>query len=1224
MGEDKQDLTAVATRPGDPGGQGRQLRAGLDGGRPRAAVTTTAQRLLAIFEKARDAILICDDDGRYLAANHAAGLLTGHTPEELTRLCLWDLTPPAMAEQGRAVWREFLARGELDGEYALLRRDGGEVQVEFRAVANIWPGAHMSMLRDVGRRKEQERLRQRDEDRLESLLRISQYRTASDQELLDYALEEAIGLTDSKFGYIYHYSEEHQEFVLNTWSRGVMAQCAVAQPQTVYDLHKTGVWGEAVRQRRPMVINDFGAPHPLKRGYPPGHVALRKFCTVPVIVDERIVAVAGVANKAADYDDADVRQLTLLMDSVWKMLERRRAEQRLEESERRFRTLVDSAPEAIFIQTDGRFAYVNQAAVRLYGAGAADDLLGAAVIERFHPDDRQKVRERIRDLNQAKLSVPLIEERILRLDGAVVDVEVSAVPFCYQGRDGALVFARDVSERKRAERAMRESEEMMRSIFRAAPIGIGVVSRRVLLDVNERFCEMTGYAKEEIIGQNAVMLYPTREEFDYVGAEKYRQIAERGTGTVETRFKRKDGRAIHVLMSSTPLNPSDLAAGVTFTALDITERKRDEQALRQSRDLLQSTIDSLSSHMAILDEHGAIIAVNAAWRKFGQSNGFGAQNHGVGENYLEICREARGNWSSEAPLVAQAIGDILAGRREFYYLEYPCHGPGEERWFALRMTSFASGGLLRVVMSHENITQRRHAENALRQSEEKFRLVYSASPDAININRVDDGLYLDINEGFTRLTGYTRDDVLGRSSLELNIWHDPADRQRLVAGLREKGYYDNLEAKFRRKDQSVGAALMSARLIEIGGQSCIISITRDISDMKRVADEKARLEAQLRQAQKMEAIGTLAGGIAHDFNNILGAIIGYTELAQELTREGASNADELAQVLRSADRARKLVQQILTFSRKVESDRRPLSLNKIVRQSVGMLEHTLPKMIRIETDLAADLRPVCADGNQIEQIILNIAGNAADAMPDGGRLLIETQNAILGEEYCRLHLDARPGQYAMLQISDTGRGMDQRTREQIFDPFFTTKEVGKGTGLGLAIVYGIVKDHGGHVSCYSEPDLGSTFKIFLPAQQGPDDQPPAGQELSVALLRGNETILLVDDEPDLRRLGVHVLASAGYNVLAAGSGEEALELFKASAGRIDLLVMDLGMPGMGGHRALKEILAIDPRAKVIIASGYAANGQVKASLQSGAAGYVAKPFRRVDLLLTARNVLDAK
>jgi len=1224
MGEDKQDLTAVATRPDDPDGQGRQPRAGLGGGRPRAAVTATAQRLLAIFEKARDAILICDDDGRYLAANPAAGLLTGYRLDELTKLCLWDLTPPAMAEQGRAVWREFLARGELDGEYALRRKDGGEVQAEFRAVANIWPGAHMSMLRDVGRRKEQERLRQRDEDRLESLLRISQYRAASDQELLDYALEEAIGLTGSKFGYIYHYSEQRQEFVLNTWSKDVMAQCAVVQPQTVYDLHKTGVWGEAVRQRRAIVINDFDAPHPLKRGYPPGHVALGKFCTVPVVVDERIVAVAGVANKAADYDDADVRQLTLLMDSVWKMLERRRAEQLLAESERRFRTLVDSAPEAIFIQTDGRFAYVNQAAARLYGAGAADDLLGAAVIERFHPDDRQKVLGRIRELNQAKLAVPLIEERILRLDGAVVDVEVSAVPFCYQGRDGALVFARDVSERKRAERAVRQSEEMMRSIFRAAPIGIGVVSKRVLLDVNERFCEMTGYAKEEIIGQNAVMLYPTREEFDYVGKEKYRQISQRGTGTVETRFKRKDGRVIHVLMSSTPMNPHDLAAGVTFTALDITERKRDEQALRQSRDLLQSTIDSLSSHMAILDEHGAIIAVNAAWRKFGQSNGFGAQNHGVGDNYLAICRQARGNWSSEAPLAAQAIEDILAGRREFYYLEYPCHGPGEERWFALRMTSFASGGLLRVVMSHENITQRRHAENALRQSEEKFRLVYSASPDAININRVDDGVYLDINEGFTRLTGYTRDDVLGRSSLELNIWRDPADRQRLVAGLREKGYYDNLEANFRRKDQSVGAALMSARLIEIGGQSCIISITRDISDMKRVADEKARLESQLRQAQKMEAIGTLAGGIAHDFNNILGAIIGYTELAQELTHEGASNADELAQVLRSADRARKLVQQILTFSRKVESDRRPLSLNKIVRQSVGMLEHTLPKMIRIETDLAADLRPVCADGNQIEQIILNIAGNAADAMPDGGRLLIETQNAILGDEYCRLHLDARPGQYAMLQISDTGRGMDQRTREQIFDPFFTTKEVGKGTGLGLAIVYGIVKDHGGHVSCYSEPDLGSTFKIFLPAQQGPDDQPPAGQELSVALLRGNETILLVDDEPDLRRLGVHVLASAGYNVLAAGSGEEALELFKASAGRIDLLVMDLGMPGMGGHRALKEILAIDPRAKVIIASGYAANGQVKASLQSGAAGYVAKPFRRVDLLVTARGVLDAK
>jgi CheY-like chemotaxis protein len=274
--------------------------------------------------------------------------------------------------------------------------------------------------------------------------------------------------------------------------------------------------------------------------------------------------------------------------------------------------------------------------------------------------------------------------------------------------------------------------------------------------------------------------------------------------------------------------------------------------------------------------------------------------------------------------------------------------------------------------------------------------------------------------------------------------------------------------------------------------------------------------------------------------------------------------------------------------------------------------------------LAPDLELINADPNQMEQVIMNLATNAADAMPDGGQLVIETQNLTLSEEYSRGHLEVRPGRYVLLMVSDTGHGITPQTLEHIFDPFFTTKDVGKGTGLGLSTVYGIVKGHGGHVYCYSEPGLGTTFKVYLSVYQPEAATPPREMNLPKHLLQGKETILLVDDEQALRDLGSHTLAAKGYRVLTASSGEECLDICRAQGSGIDLVLLDLGMPGMGGHKALKAILAINPKAKVVIASGYSANGLVKASLESGAAGFVAKPFRQLDLLATIRSVLDKR
>jgi two-component system cell cycle sensor histidine kinase/response regulator CckA len=396
----------------------------------------------------------------------------------------------------------------------------------------------------------------------------------------------------------------------------------------------------------------------------------------------------------------------------------------------------------------------------------------------------------------------------------------------------------------------------------------------------------------------------------------------------------------------------------------------------------------------------------------------------------------------------------------------------------------------------------------------------------------------------------------------------------------------------------------------------------DITKAKQPAVERQRLEAQLRQAQKMEAVGTLAGGIAHDFNNLLQAIHGYTELLLLDKKETDSGHDELQGILRAAKRGAELTQQLLTFSRKEGSELSQLDLNSEVQRTIQLLERTIPKMIEIEFFPAGDLKPAYADSAQIEQVLLNLAVNAKDAMPDGGKLTLATGNALLDEEFCRTHAGAQPGDYVSLTITDTGRGMDNATLEHIFEPFFTTKGLAAGTGLGLAMVYGIVKSHGGYIECTSEPERGTSFKIFLPdagSDPGPERVKP---QQSLAPIGGTETILLVDDESFIRDLGEQMLTKFGYRVLTSPDGETALELYLGRADEIDLIVLDLIMPGMGGRKCLERLRELDLKTPVLIASGYPSDRSTRESIEAGAVGFVAKPFKLLRLLEAVRAALD--
>jgi signal transduction histidine kinase/CheY-like chemotaxis protein len=456
----------------------------------------------------------------------------------------------------------------------------------------------------------------------------------------------------------------------------------------------------------------------------------------------------------------------------------------------------------------------------------------------------------------------------------------------------------------------------------------------------------------------------------------------------------------------------------------------------------------------------------------------------------------------------------------------------------------------------------------------------------------------------------------------------PAESQEEFRGFRERirsgQTLDGVEVRRQKRDGTpIDYSIYASPLHDAEGRiSGNIAVLVDITERKRAEAEREKLQAQLFQAQKMESIGTLAGGIAHDFNNLLTVILGYSDLLLIRKDERDPAYADVAKINLAARNGADLVKRILTFSRKSEISPRPVNLNHEIEQAKKLLTRTIPKMIEIKLKLSDKLATVNADPTQMEQVLMNLAVNARDAMPDGGELTIETENATLDKEYCGMHLGVKPGDYVLMSVSDTGHGIGKETLNHIFEPFFTTKGIGQGTGLGLAVVFGIVEQHGGHITCYSELGQGTTFRIYLPVIQNetkaetPTDMP--------VLPRGTETILLVDDEEMITDVGKRILERSGYSVLTAADGKKALKLYRKEREKISLVILDLLMPEMGGNECLQALRKIDPQVKVLVASGFAAEGRTKDAIETGAKGSVRKPYDMRQFLQAVREVLDAE
>jgi len=521
-----------------------------------------------------------------------------------------------------------------------------------------------------------------------------------------------------------------------------------------------------------------------------------------------------------------------------------------------------------------------------------------------------------------------------------------------------------------------------------------------------------------------------------------------------------------------------------------------------------------------------------------------------------------------------------------------------------------------------DVTARKQAERALRESEQSFSQLFESAPVPMAyVSDVGDFKGTTWNEAWYRTFGYYREQADGRSGNDIGLWVDPSDRSRFIELANRQNYVADFETLLRRRDGAVRDCSLFARFIDKTGHRLLMAVYLDITDRKRVDEEREKLQAQLNQAQKMESVGRLAGGVAHDFNNMLGAILGYTELGML----GVSPTDPihgtLKDIQKAALRSADLTRQLLAFARKQTVTPKVLDLNETLEGMLKMLRRLIGEDIDLVWLPGKNLGRVRMDPSQIEQLLANLCVNARDAIYDTGKITVETGAVTFDETYCAAHVGSVPGEYVLLAVSDNGGGMDAETLSHLFEPFFTTKAVGKGTGLGLATLYGIVKQNNGFIDVCSEPGQGTTFKIYLPRHATGagrttkmDVTPPAE--------RGQETILLVEDEPMILDIATTMLDRQGYTVMAAATPGEAIRLAREHAGEIHLLMTDVVMPEMNGRDLAKNLLSLYPNLKCLFMSGYTADVIAHHGVLDEGVQFIQKPFSVQTLAVKIREVLD--
>lgn len=881
----------------------------------------------------------------------------------------------------------------------------------------------------------------------------------------------------------------------------------------------------------------------------------------------------------------------------------------LHEQAELYNLLTEHAHEFIRLhQVDGRSVYASRSVERLYGRAPA------TLFEFAHPDDRGAGQAWWQEVLAGGNPGRLLW-RVRDSQGGWRWLETSGSLVRFGGQPHVLTVCRDITERKEAEERLQRSEAQAHRALDTIPVQIWSGPADGTLDYcNYPWRAYAGLTLEEIKGDGWQQILHPEDREGVLNA--WRESMTSGKPYErEERHRRADGTYHWFLCRGLPLRDAEGRVERWYGAnTDIEDRKHAEHALRESeRTLNEAQRIAHLGHWEQDLETGRITASDEAYHIFGLTP---QEDLRTWEAWQERLHP------EDRPLRAAAIERALQeGPR--YEAEYRVIRPdGEVRMVHSQgeVERDREGRPRRLFGILFDVTEHRRAEAARRAAEHRLEHVVVSSPAILFTIPIEDGEFRGIgwmSENVEALLGYRVEETLGIDWWKSNIHPEQQSAvvNQFMSEILVRGY-SAAEYQFRHKDGPYRWLRGEARLLrDAAGRP--VEVVGSLSDIT----ERKRLEDRFRQSQKMEAIGHLAGGVAHDFNNLLTIILGYTEVLLPTLPPGDPKREMVSQIWEAGERAAGLTRQLLAFSRQTVLEPKVLDLNEVVLENEKMLRRLIGEDVQLTTHLDPTLEPVRLDPGQIGQVIMNLAVNARDAMPTGGKLVIETAPFTLNDTHAGVVSEAKPGRYVLLAIRDTGTGITPEVRAHLFEPFFTTKEPGKGTGLGLATVYGIVKQSGGFICVESEPGRGTAFKLYFPVASGRATAEPSSPAQK-PLACGTETILLVEDEEALRAMASTVLRQAGYRVLEAGQGTEALRLAEQHPEPIHLLITDVVMPEMGGRELVERLCQQRPDLKVLYLSGYTDDAVVRHGVLQEGMAFLQKPFKLAALTSKVRQVLE--
>jgi PAS domain S-box-containing protein len=1068
--------------------------------------------------------------------------------------------------------------------------------------------AELQQTNDRLKQENQERIRTEqslrlEEARLDALLHLNQISEASLKEITGFTLEQAIALTQSKIGFVGFMNEDESVYTLHAVSKDVVKECNVTGDPLQWHVVDAGIWAETIRERKTLFVNDYSKPHPRKKGLPPGHPDVERFMVVPILEDERIVAVAGVGNKASEYDKSDERQIVLLLSGMWGYVQKNRSREELARANELLERMFSNIDMSVaYMDKDFNFIRVNRAYAEADGQ-EPEFFVGKNHFALFPNEENEQIFRKVVETGEPYLIYTKPFEYAAHPERGVTywDWSLQPVKEADGSVGGIILSLMNVTERVQAQKTVEAERQRFNSVLEMLPAYLVLLAPDYHVPFANRFFR-------ERFGESH-----GRRCFEYLfGRSEPCEVCE--TYTVlktmaphEWEWTGPDGRNYSVF--DFPFTDMDGSALILEMGIDITERKRAEEALRQAALYARSLIEASLDPLVTISADGKVMDVNKETEL------------ATGVSREELIGTDFSNYFTEPEKAREGYQQVFSTGSVRDYPLAIRHVSGKVIDVLYNATLYRdeAGGVQGVFASARDITKRKQTQEALRQSEERFRNVLELLPVGIWITDKN-GVITHGNPAGLQIWAGSRYVGIEQYGEYKGWWLDTGKRieseEWAAARAVIKGETSlNEEIEIECFDGSHKIILNSAIPLRNDRKEIMgaIIINQDITERKRT--EKA-----VRQMQKMESLGTLAGGIAHDFNNILMPIVINTELALLDTPEGSSILNYLKLIQEAANRGKDLIKQIITFSRQKEQMKVPIEIGPVIKEALKFLRASIPKTIEIRENIEVAPSSVIADPTQIHQVLMNLCSNAAYAMREKGDVLeVSLTSVEVDSDMVNRHLDLKPGPYLRLTVADTGQGMDKEVMERIFDPFFTTKQPGEGTGMGLAVVHGIVKNHGGAITVYSEFGKGSTFNVFLPMikeELKTEDTP------SETIISGKERILLIDDEKIQIRSVQPMLERLGYRVVAETDPIEALDIFRLRPNEFDLVITDQTMPRMTGRELAEEILRIRPNIPIILCTGFSEVIHEEEAKAMGIREFIMKPFSLNEMAGIIRKSLE--